>query len=266
MKRLILAGALLLSASPALLASAPAGVFRQSDAQEEYDAMNKEFRAARSAFYAKMRELSKAEDTEGLAEAQKDDPSAEFLARFVEAAQQYAGLDGALPFLQWVVENAPVSRTDDGVEVSEEALTAFDTILRDHIGSEKMGAFATGLGRMSRTLGNERCEAALTAIIEKSPYTSVQLDARFSRAQLIMGNNDATDEQREAAAADLEAVIAGSDNERTVGRAESALFELKNLRIGLVAPEIESADLDGIAFKLSDYRGKVVVIDFWGDW
>ena len=25
-------------------------------------------------------------------------------------------------------------------------------------------------------------------------------------------------------------------------------------------------DLNGVAFKLSDYRGKVVVLDFWGDW
>ena len=34
----------------------------------------------------------------------------------------------------------------------------------------------------------------------------------------------------------------------------------------MVAPDIEAPDLDGVTFKLSDYRGKVVVIDFWGDW
>ena len=44
------------------------------------------------------------------------------------------------------------------------------------------------------------------------------------------------------------------------------LFELRFLRIGKVAPQIEGEDLDGVKFKLSDYRGKVVVIDFWGDW
>ena len=48
--------------------------------------------------------------------------------------------------------------------------------------------------------------------------------------------------------------------------AEGALFELNNLSIGLTAPDIEGEDFDGTSFKLSDYRGKVVVLDFWGDW
>jgi peroxiredoxin len=36
--------------------------------------------------------------------------------------------------------------------------------------------------------------------------------------------------------------------------------------IGKIAPEITGKDLDGAAFKLSDYRGKVVVIYFSGEW
>ena len=37
-------------------------------------------------------------------------------------------------------------------------------------------------------------------------------------------------------------------------------------QIGQMAPEIEGKDADGKPFKLSDYRGKVVVLDFWGEW
>ena len=48
--------------------------------------------------------------------------------------------------------------------------------------------------------------------------------------------------------------------------AKHELFDLRHLRIGRVAPDIEGEDLDGVNFKLSDYRGKVVVLDFWGDW
>ncbi len=49
-------------------------------------------------------------------------------------------------------------------------------------------------------------------------------------------------------------------------QAERLLFAVENLSIGKVAPDIIGSDLDGVAFKLSDYRGKVVVLDFWGDW
>ena len=36
--------------------------------------------------------------------------------------------------------------------------------------------------------------------------------------------------------------------------------------IGFQAPEIVGIDLDGIEFSLSDYRGQVVMLDFFGDW
>ena len=42
--------------------------------------------------------------------------------------------------------------------------------------------------------------------------------------------------------------------------------EVGKFSVGSVAPEIEGEDLAGTNFKLSDYRGKVVLLDFWGDW
>jgi hypothetical protein len=32
------------------------------------------------------------------------------------------------------------------------------------------------------------------------------------------------------------------------------------------APEIQGDDVDGQPMKLSDFRGKVVMLDFWGNW
>jgi hypothetical protein len=40
----------------------------------------------------------------------------------------------------------------------------------------------------------------------------------------------------------------------------------KGLELGDAIPEVSGKDLDNIKFKLSDYRGKVVMLDFWGDW
>jgi predicted Zn finger-like uncharacterized protein len=40
----------------------------------------------------------------------------------------------------------------------------------------------------------------------------------------------------------------------------------EGVEVGNKAPEIAGEDLDGKKFKLSDYRGKVVLLDFWGNW
>jgi hypothetical protein len=53
----------------------------------------------------------------------------------------------------------------------------------------------------------------------------------------------------------------------TIGAsADGFLFALRNLQVGMIAPDIVGEDLSGVEFKLSDYRGKVVVLDFWGNW
>ncbi len=44
------------------------------------------------------------------------------------------------------------------------------------------------------------------------------------------------------------------------------LFEMTNLQVGCEAPEIEGKDAEGVSFKLSDYRGKHVIVIFWGGW
>ena len=43
-------------------------------------------------------------------------------------------------------------------------------------------------------------------------------------------------------------------------------FKIEHLSVGGVAPEIIGEDLSGKPMKLSDFRGKVVLLDFWGDW
>jgi thiol-disulfide isomerase/thioredoxin len=41
---------------------------------------------------------------------------------------------------------------------------------------------------------------------------------------------------------------------------------MRNLAVGKLAPDIEGEDIDGKPMKLTDYRGKVVVLVFWGTW
>ena len=48
--------------------------------------------------------------------------------------------------------------------------------------------------------------------------------------------------------------------------AEKALFAIRHLSVGKVAPQIDGEDIHGKSFKLSDYRGKVIMLSFWGHW
>ncbi|HEX8322836.1 MAG TPA: TlpA disulfide reductase family protein [Tepidisphaeraceae bacterium] len=48
--------------------------------------------------------------------------------------------------------------------------------------------------------------------------------------------------------------------------ASQALYELEHLRVGLPAPLIEGIDLEGRPYRLSDERGKVVLLVFWASW
>ena len=53
----------------------------------------------------------------------------------------------------------------------------------------------------------------------------------------------------------------------TVGeRAKAELYEIRHLLVGKAAPDVEGEDQDGRRFRLSDYRGKVVLLDFWSEY
>ena len=47
---------------------------------------------------------------------------------------------------------------------------------------------------------------------------------------------------------------------------DSEVTVLEVFGLGMTAPDITGPDLDGTTFSLSDYKGKVIFLDFWGDW
>ena len=49
-------------------------------------------------------------------------------------------------------------------------------------------------------------------------------------------------------------------------RAAMMMTEMRELVVGKIAPEIEGKDVDGRPMKLSDHRGKVVVLAWWATW
>jgi hypothetical protein len=129
--------------------------------------------------------------------------------------------------------------------------------------------------RVVRTLARgPKGEDALKQLLEKEgTKPRVKAVAALALGETAATRADRTRDQAEAdkVAAEAEkyltrAIDLGKDNEAAKKEAERLLNALRTLRVGKEAPEIKAEDLDGKEFKLSDYRGKVVLLDFWGDW
>jgi hypothetical protein len=125
-----------------------------------------------------------------------------------------------------------------------------------HLESEKLGDACQMLAYNNAKENRE----FLVTVVEKSPHDKVKGGASLALGQMLAAENPTEAEKH------LNAVIEKYGSKSQKERAKGELFEMHNLAIGKTAPEIEGEDVDGKKFKLSDYRGKVVVIDFWGDW
>lgn len=140
---------------------------------------------------------------------------------------------------------------------------AFDRLVREHLARPEIVGLLPALE--TRPGG----EDVLRRIREKNADAQVRALAAFSLGAAL------ADDERQPTPdrlRDAEQILsAGIDEakrirdfpEERLRNAESALFEVRFLTVGKAAPEFEGADLAGKPAKLSDYKGKVVVLDFW---
>ena len=262
MLRALLSGALL----PFVVFTLPA-----QDEPSSYQALVAEHAAARAAFSKALREVTQTEaykaamaerDRETMMQLRADLPTvdtAAFVERFAKGAAQHAGKDEAVEFLTWIVLNGRGQR--------EAAQAAAATILANHVDSEALLPLAEKIRTVRTTLGLDDAADFAAAIIEQSPHSEVKAWTLYWRQSNARRNRSATEQDMAQADADLAAAkkLAEPGSKLAI-RIEGPEFEKQRLQIGMVAPDIVGEDLDGVDFKLSDYRGKVVVLDFWGDW
>lgn len=214
----------------------------------------------------------------------------------LQLAEQHPSEPAALDALIWVV-TAKVSCISE-IDV------AFRILIERHITSDKLGPvchIAYGF-----TAGSQAAYDFLQAVLEKSPNRKFRGIACYTLANEMLALSDVSrklrdpkerkefdgwmrehaaplirraeagdpDQFTEKAVSLFNRVIKEYDDVKKTERstdtlgeqARGKLFRLRNLVVGKPVPEIEGEDLDGRRLKLSDYRGKVVVIVFWASW
>lgn len=168
-------------------------------------------------------------------------------------------------------------------------------LLRDHLSSDAIGPICDRL-RYSYRLETEEF---LRAVLEKNPHREMRgaaclylaryLNDKLRMAQLaadrpeleqcygiVFGEDylpalrrlekdglaeriEALFERAATEYADVAIPVGGTVGEQ----AESELYDIRHLAVGMPAPGIEGRDQDGVEFRLEDYLGKVVLLYFW---
>ncbi len=212
----------------------------------------------------------------------------ELADRFFELAKRHHDDPAAIDALAWVLTK---------LRSRPEAMRAIDMLAKNHLHDEKLGSVLSQIARTPAIAAEELLRAA----IEKSRRETVRAQACLHLANVLEQRVAVLDQlQKQPELADRVLQYYGKDygqflkkltresldkerahvyeqmlksfadvptRDGTMGElATKALFQIRHLSIGRVAPEIAAEDIFGKEFKLSDYRGKVVVISFWGHW
>lgn len=274
MKTTALVAALLLGVmSPALVAQDPGAVKASSEpsaeAQERAEAIEKEIQTFRSDWFKKRNErLKKAREERkkaaeegkpmramgGFAMAPDMEP---FAKRFVELAGDATGADQAF-FLNKAIRHGGLRKNSSGI-------TAIKMMAEKHPTSTHWNQLASRLQGLERAMSAEEREGMMSLLADH-PSGEVRAWVAITRYKKTI---EEAERESEAYAMARKALMA-AHAEANPGRAQRAIKSAIDLRekfgIGAEAPDIVGVDLDGKNFKLSDYRGKVIFLDFWGDW
>jgi len=234
--------------------------------EQQYKALVKEYQDGITAY---QQAVGKAKTNEERQKAfrEKYPQPAKFAPKFLALAEKHPKDPVAVDALVWVATNSFGLPGKDSPQAK-----AFAILQRDHVTSPKLAPLCQ---RLIYSM-DQGTETFLRALLEKNPNKEVKGNACLALAQFLKnrasrGQRNKPDQDKlnkeveglfERAAkdyADVKLAFWG-----TVGsKAKSELYEIRHLAIGKVAPDIEGQDQDGKKFKLSDYKGKVVLLDFW---
>lgn len=254
-----------LLSSLALLAAPPASpVQAEPPSQETSQTFEERLQAITERYRSKRQEAisaySAAKTDEERTRILSSMPGPEFIPEFRALAEEAGDSDTAVRAWMWVFRL---------VEKPEDKLEVLAILTNDHLESPAMEELPGELRYAGYDIGNEAVVDALRKLFESSPVRAIQGQSLFNLGAVL--SEMPGDENRSEGRACFETVLADfADVPFRAGTLKDAasgfLFEMDHLQIGMAAPDFEAIDENGVTWKLSDYRGKVVIVDFWGYW
>lgn len=226
---------------------------------EEYDAASDAHREATSAAYKKHI------DAGGSRRDFKRPPGIEgdFYVKFQAIADEgHAGAD------VWCISNHGSSGLK-GEAAKADKLKRYRSVLDAKPGDDVLGQLMRPVSMDSRgpspLLSKKAAFAILDGIKAQAKEADLGAGALMAKARIAKPYN-ATAEQAAEAAVIYKQIVAEYPDTGTASRCKGLIFAAENLQIGMIAPDIVGKDHDGNDIKLSDFKDKVTVIDFWGFW
>lgn len=232
----------------------------QDDVSARVEAVIAEFDAAHAAWYEQYLAA------EGSAEVMQSIPqAAPYGPRLLDLAARAPASDGAFQACAWVIEKVG----------SGESMTAAVRLVSEHFLDRP------GIGALIDSIpaGEEANDELLRRVLEDPPSNDVAARAcyRLAAAMKLRLQKARSPEDAARIEAQAQAYYERCQSEAFAGvalygdlsigdKARADVFEMTHFCVGMAAPEITGEDLDGVPFELGDYRGKVVLLDFWGDW
>lgn len=268
MNRMMRASSLLVGLVLALCATVffapPTGATEGDAFEQKHSALAKEYEEAQTKWRAEYQAADKA----GRKALNAKKPAPEFLPRFQALAVEAKGTETGVKCLMSVMDVALAAKR------LPDAKAAYDDVVANHIASPSIGNLPFVAMQIVEGADYDKLVATL---LEKSPHKNVHAGAVFMQWQAaqqkaqMAGTDPASDpailELAKKIAKDYADVKFPFDDSKTYGdMAAGFVFVAENLSIGKQAPDFESVDENGQKFKIGDYRGKVVVLDFWGYW
>jgi thiol-disulfide isomerase/thioredoxin len=219
----------------------------------EIGTLLKEYDGAVAAFMEAYKTAPEAEQ-----KAMLDDPAREprrqFAPRFLAGAEAYRGNEKAVPFLLWLVQ-------DGAVADPKLAETALERLLSAHAASPALVAAPRKIRWARGIRGLERTERDLTTLLERSPHSAVRAEALLHRGLVRLEAARSAE-----AVADFQQARTAAPGTETARRADEELRKIEREIVGRPAPPLEGPGLAGSTLRLADFRGRVVLVDFWGMW